>query len=128
MLDLSSNGQWKRFSDERTKALGVFPNQLWRNGSAGALVVRKPKEYDEYPLGKTGLDYLLGAQRAGRIDEAFVALATWQDDVVAEKPAAEVAAAVANTAPRIGNFGPYWWMADDLTLFVPEHLSSDEEF
>jgi hypothetical protein len=127
MLDLR-NGQWLPFSEVRTKALGIFPNQLWRNGTTGALVVRKPKGYDEYPLGKTGLDYLISAQQGGRISEALVALATWQNDVVAIKPASEVATALANITPRDGPFGVYWWMADDLTPFVPEHLSSDQEF
>jgi hypothetical protein len=107
MFDLR-NGQWKRFSDERTKALRIFPNEVWKNGNAGgALVVRKGK-YDEYALSKVGLEYLMAAQQAGRISEALVALATWQDGVVATKPAAEVAAALASIAPRDGpKFGPF---------------------
>ncbi len=65
MFDFSSN--WKQFKEERTKALGVWPCQLWRNGNAGALVVMKSPTYDEYALSKVGLDYQLSAQQAGRL-------------------------------------------------------------
>ena len=108
MLDLK-NGQWKRFSDERTKALGIFPNEIWKNGNAGgALVVMKSSKYAEYALSKVGLDYLTAAQQAGRISEAYIALATWQDGVIAQKPASEVAAALVSVTPRDGpKFGPF---------------------
>jgi hypothetical protein len=130
MLDLN-NSDWRPFSEERTKALNVFPNQLWKNGNAGALVVMKSAKYAEYALSKVGLDYLIGAQQAARISDAYVALATGQAGgltVVVTKPASEVAAAVASITPRDGTFGLYWWMKADLTPFVANSLGDDEVF
>jgi hypothetical protein len=128
MIDLN-DGNWRPYSEERTKALKVFPNQLWKNGNAGALIVMKSSKYAEYALSKVGLDYLTAAQRGGRIDAAYIALATWQDGVIATKPASEVAAAVASITPRDGpKFGPFWWMKADLTPFSPNELRRDEEF
>jgi hypothetical protein len=131
MLDLN-NGNWRQFKDERTKALGVWPNQLWRNGEAGALVVMKSSTYAEYALSKSGLDYMLAALQAGRISTGSIALANWQAGkltIVATKPAHEVAAAVEGITPRNGDrLGPYWWMKADLTPDGANALGSDEEF
>jgi hypothetical protein len=128
MLDLN-DPNWCQFASDRTKALGVFPNQLWYNGveGLGALVIFKPQAYDEYPVSQAGLNYVLEAHRAKRI-AGHVVLAcrvNWKPELVAAKDVAAVAAMLQGVPPRDGPYGPYWWLRSDFTL-DGRALNSDE--
>jgi hypothetical protein len=70
---------WRPFSQEKLDALNVSPNQLWANmtDKAGALVVRKSSQYDEFAMSQAGLKYLLAALQAGKIDDGYVVLIAW---------------------------------------------------
>src|SRR6516164_4436004 len=120
---------WRSFATDRTKALGVWPNQLWHNSAAGlgALVIFKPQAYDEYPVSQAGLKYVLEAHQAKRI-EGHVVLAcrrNWKPEVVAAKDVATIAAMLQGVPPRDGPYGPYWWLRADFTL-DGRALNSDE--
>src|SRR5262245_39276378 len=56
---------WRQFPTARTKALGCWPNQLWKNKEAemGALVITKPEAFDEFPISQVGLNHLHAVQR-----------------------------------------------------------------
>jgi hypothetical protein len=129
-MDLNDQS-WRPFAPERTKALGVFPNQLWHNAieRLGALVIFKPKAYEEYPMSQAGLEYVCKAHQAGRI-VGHVALACrgqdWKIIVVAAKDVTAVAAMVEGVPPRGGKFGPYWWVRPNFTLDSSAGLSPDE--
>ncbi len=128
--DFDFPGQhWKAFAPEKAKDLGVHPNQLWFNekSKAGALIVMKPQAYDEFAVGKAGLDYVASAHAAQRI-KGHVVLATRQHGklaVVAHKCVADVAALLERVPPREGQWGPYWWVKNDLTPDAPT-LGEDE--
>ena len=110
-----SDARWHRFSQQRTQNLGVAPNELWSHAEAklGALVVRESK-YPEFAVSKTGLEYLQTVVRDGKITDGFVVLARWNDEILAMKSVAEVAAALVKVPPRTGRLGPYWWHHPDL--------------
>jgi hypothetical protein len=119
-LDLN-NPNWRKFPTDRTRALRVWPNQLWHNSveGLGALVTFK-KNYDTYAVSQAGLNYLLEAHRAERI-VGHVVLAcqgpNWKPEVVATKDVAAVAAMLQGVPPREdGSYGPYWWLRQDFTL------------
>jgi hypothetical protein len=126
-----NNPNWCTFSRDKTKALGIFPNQLWHNAEtcAGVLVVIKPKNYEEYPLSKAGLDYLVAAHQEQRIPAGEVALVSRHNgklSVVAAKPVTTVAAALTGIPPRDGALGPYWWVRADLTPDGPRVLNAED--
>jgi len=121
---------WRPFSSESTKKVGCHPNHLWRTNDrkAGALVVVKSRNYDEFAVSKLGLDYLNEALQAKRIEYAVVVLGDWRNrvlTVISEKPIAEVMASLANLTPRNGPFGPCFWMNADLS---PYDLGEDDLF
>jgi hypothetical protein len=114
--------KWRIFPRTKLNELRVTPNELWGNDSAkeGALIVRQSRKYSEYALGKNGLDYLQAALQKGTIKEAWVVLVERdKDEIVTEKPLAEVVAALDGVEPSLGNrgdrLGPFWWVFDDLT-------------
>jgi hypothetical protein len=124
---------WCAFSTERNKTIGCWPNQLWANpeAKAGALVITKPEQYDEYPINQIGLNYVSDALQAGRIKHAFVVLARGYDrdfTVVAIKPVADVLAMLADIPTRAGRYGRYWWVCADFTPDGPRLLAPDKEF
>ena len=124
---------WRSFSTERTKALGCWPNQLWKNTEAemGALVITKPEAYDEFPISQVGLNYLDAAVQAGRIQQGLVVLARWRDHelaVVATKSVTEVIGSLADFPPRTGRYGDYWWVRADFTPDGARVLKTIEEF
>jgi hypothetical protein len=130
MLDYT-DPDWRAFASERTKALHIWPNQMWHhNGTlCGALVVMKPRAYDEYAVSKAGLDYLFAAHQVQRITSGHVVLACWRNGklaVVATKPVSDVVAALAEVPPRDGPFGPYWWVCADFTPDGGQVLTADE--
>jgi hypothetical protein len=115
------DANWQMFGIERTKKLGVWPNQLWHNDeeSLGTLVIFKPKAYDEYPVSQTGLNHVLTALQAQRIVRGQVVFACgvlWKPELVAAKDVAAVAAMLQGVPPRDGPYGPYWWLRADFTL------------
>ena len=129
-LDLT-DPNWCQFATDRTKALGVFPNQLWWHSveGLGALVIFKPQKYDEYPVSQAGLNYVLEAHRAKRIVGQVVLARRieWKPELVAVKDVAAVAAIVQGVPPREdGPFGPYWWLNADFRLDGARSLNSDE--
>ena len=127
ILDYSDGGtfnfadrDWRAFAADRTRELGIHPNQVWHHGKTrcGALVVMKSRNYEEFALSKAGLDYLVAAHKERRINAGHVVLACWRSGkpaVVASKPAGDVAALLADVPPRDGPLGPYWWVRADLT-------------
>jgi hypothetical protein len=122
---------WYAFSTERNKTIGCWPNQLWANPEikAGALVITKPEQYDEYPISQIGLNYLRDALQAGRIKHTFVVLARRYDrdlTIVGKKPVTDVLAVLADIPTRPGRHGYYWWVRADFD--GPRVLSPAEEF
>jgi hypothetical protein len=109
---------WRMFAEERTKALGIWPNQLWhhRTNGSGALIVKKSQRFNEYPLSKAGLDYVVDAVQSGKITAGFVGLRNGRGEIVTCKNVLDVASLVQNAVPRDGPFGQYWWVRADLTL------------
>jgi hypothetical protein len=125
-----NDANWSMFAPTQTKALAIHPNQLWHNNNtnAGALVVTKSSKYEEYAVSKAGIDYMLAADRAQKVT-GYVVLLRWQEGkltVVASKPIAAVAAALADIPPRDGPFGPYWWVRADLTPDGARVLNDDD--
>jgi hypothetical protein len=117
-IDLN-DPNWRRFSRDDTKALHVWPNQLWYNNveNLGALVVFK-RNYEEYAVSQAGLQYVLKAHLEERV-VGHVVLAcgeNWKPQFVAEKDVAAVAAILKGVSPREGPYGPYWWLRADFTL------------
>jgi len=124
---------WRQFPTARTKALGCWPNQLWKNKEAemGALVITKPEAFDEFPISQVGLNHLHAAVQAGRIKQGLVVLACWRNRtlaVVATKSVQEVIDALADIPPRTGRFGEYWWVHIDFTPDDARTLPTIEEF
>jgi hypothetical protein len=131
LLDIN----WRMFPEERTKALGIWPNELWHNSSegTGALVVPKSRRYAEYPVSRTGVEYVVDALQAKKITAGFVGLRNGRGELVACKPILIVASMLQHAPPRDGPFGDYWWVRADLTLdnrdgtpFGRELAASDE--
>jgi len=114
LLDIN----WRMFPEERTKALGVWPNELWHNNAegAGALVVPKSRRYAEYPVSKAGLDYVVDAVQSKKITTGYVGLRNGSGALVACQPVLIVASMLQHAPPRDGRLGPYWWVREDLTL------------
>jgi hypothetical protein len=114
LLDIN----WRMFPEERTRARGVWPNQLWHNNAerAGALVVPKSRRYAEYPVSKAGLEYVVDAVQSNRITTGFVGLRNGRGELAACKPVLIVASLLQQAPPRDGPFGQYWWVREDLTL------------
>ena len=114
LLDLN----WRMFPEERTRALGVWPNQLWHNNAekAGALVVPKSRQYAEYPVSRAGLAYVVAAVQSNKIAAGFVGLRNGRGERVACQPALVVSSLLQDVPPRDGPFGEYWWVREDLTL------------
>jgi hypothetical protein len=54
-IDLN-DPNWRPYSPDTTKALHIFPNQLWHNsvGNLGALVIFKPQAHEEFPVNQAG--------------------------------------------------------------------------
>jgi hypothetical protein len=124
MFDIS-DPNWRAFPESRTKALSIFPNQLWWNSATreGALIAIKPARYDEFALSQYGIEYLLAALSEGRITAAHVMLARRHGGsliVVRAKPVGEVAAALTKVPPRDGPFGSHKWVRPD---FTPDHAN-----
>ena len=130
-IDLN-DPNWRPFSVECTKALGIFPNQLWHNNveNLGALVIFKPQAYEEFPVNQAGLQYVLKAHVEKRV-VGYVVLArrqNWEPLVVAVKDVAAVAATLKGVPPREdGRWGPYWWLRTDFTWDGKAGLGPDEK-
>ena len=71
---------WRPFPREKQRELNLASCELWQNSAtkSGALVCRKANKYPQYPLSKSGLDYLLAAVRAGKLESGWVVLAGWE--------------------------------------------------
>jgi hypothetical protein len=118
LIDLNDSC-WRAFSIELGKALGVYPNELRHDGNGhGALVVWKAQNSDDFPMNKSGVEYLVKAHRDGRVDGRVV-LARRRDgkiETVAVKDIEQVAAMISNVTPKEGRFGPYWWLNAGFTF------------
>jgi hypothetical protein len=119
-IDLN-DPNWRPYSPDTTKALRIFPNQLWHHNveNLGALVIFKPQAYEEFPVNQAGLQYVLKAHQEKRIAGGYVVFArreNWEPQVVAMKDVAAVAAMLKGVPPRTdGQWGPYWWLRTDFT-------------
>jgi hypothetical protein len=128
-IDLN-DPNWRIFATDATKALGIFPNQLWHHGveNLAALVIFKPQDYEEFPVSQAGLQYVLKAHQEKRA-VGYVVLARrqlWKPQLVGAKDVAAVAAILKGVPPRDGPFGPYWWLRADFTPDSKAALGSDE--
>jgi hypothetical protein len=129
-IDLN-DPNWRPYSPDTTKALHIFPNQLWHNsvGNLGALVIFKPQAHEEFPVNQAGLQYVLKAHQEKRIVGyvVFARRQNWELQVVAMKDVAVVAATLKGVPPRTdGQWGPYWWMRTDFTPDSKAALGPDE--
>lgn len=103
---------------ESAKKKNIFPNRLaWvpEHPGVGALAVFQSQE--DFAIGKAGLDYILNAQRDGRIQEGYVLLLGKSGPpyvYVNSAPAAEVAEALAEEPLRDGKWGAFRWVASEL--------------
>jgi hypothetical protein len=123
---------WRAFSKKHMQELGILSNQLQKNAAEGlGVLVAYQGSYTTWALNKAGLEHLLAADQAGRIN-GYVVLATRTSGTVttiAVKPVAEVAAALANVPPRTdGEFGDYWWVGEDFRPDGQRVLADDEAF
>jgi hypothetical protein len=99
----------------------VHPNKLGtlevENGTVGVVVVAQSET--DFALSKSALDRVLSALREGRIVQGFLILVrrvekSHPPQFVNAMPVEEVAAIVSNMAERNGNYGPYWWLTENI--------------
>jgi hypothetical protein len=112
--------RWRAFATELNKSLGVYPNEFRHDGNrAGVLIVWKAQTSEDFPMNKLGVDYLVKAQREGRIEGHVVLARRRQEgkiETVSVKGIEDVACMVSGVPPKVGRFGPYWWLHADFML------------
>jgi hypothetical protein len=106
---------WRCVSSERTRALGVWPNQLWHNviSKEGAVVVQQSNQWGDYALSRAGFKTIRDALAADKLSAGFVVLQNREHEQVACKSIDEMEELLRNIAPRTGRLGDFWWLRSD---------------
>jgi hypothetical protein len=116
---------WKQFPAKKHAELKLASNELWANNTTkyGALVLRRANKYPEFPISRSGLNYLNDAVQTGKIAKGLVVLADWdgaQRVAIKTLPVGEAVEACKGIVPREGPYGQYFWMRSDGTAYDPD--------
>jgi len=110
MIDLSEIFRDPRWQQVRFK--DIAPHSAWYNADdkVAVLVVLRVRPIGDWTLSKRALEFMVGAEREGRLAQAYIMLVNNQWTQVAAERAGEVQARIGNTAPSVGPWGEYYWL------------------
>jgi hypothetical protein len=112
MIDFQSifrDPRWQRVRFKGTAPHSLYVKQA-DDGKVAVLVALRTRANGDWTLSKGALEFMVSAEREGRLVQAHIVLVDNAWVVVTAASAGEVQTRIGNTAPSAGPWGDFYWV------------------